>query len=198
MLSQTFNLVDESWRAREGRRTKVKRLIKAGAVVILASNISFTVLEWQLYPPLLIVFPLLWAMSLLGVYFFWLSARRPDLATISLGPTEVVLGRVDGTSRRIPLDSLKADVYLREYVDAPGRPSDRRGIYSRYAVNFGDLLTMREGRPAALTKEAFDALVAWLPRTGFVLKKTSRLKPAGGRLVMVQVYKRTTSPRGSG
>lgn len=112
-----------------------------------------------------------------------------------VSPTGVLLGRKDGTSRRIPLESLRADIYLREFIHAPGEPSDSERVSHRYPVSFGALFDLKEGRPATLTKEARDGLMTWLPQAGFILKKTSRHKIRGRTVMVMQVYRRPRARR---
>lgn len=195
MLSQTFDLVDEGWHRRESRRGRAKRIVKAGAVIIVAPSIFFALVEALLYPPFVILIVVFGGLSAFGVYALWIQVRAPDFVSMSLDPTGVLLGRKDGTSRRIPLESLRADIYLREFIHAPGEPSDSERVSHRYPVSFGALFDLKEGRPATLTKEARDGLMTWLPQAGFILKKTSRHKIRGRTVMVMQVYRRPRARR---
>ena len=84
MLSQTFDLVDEGWHRRESRRGRAKRIVKAGAVIIVAPSIFFALVEALLYPPFVILIVVFGGLSAFGVYALWIQVRAPDFVSMSL------------------------------------------------------------------------------------------------------------------
>ncbi|MGA8276196.1 MAG: hypothetical protein WB852_07900, partial [Thermoplasmata archaeon] len=167
MLTQSFNLIDENWHARELRRHR--------AVILMPVLLACLVVGTSIYvgvtaPTFLETTLLVWVLGVPIVGLVLLFGIPSERTTMSVGSSSVIFS---GPGRRVltvHLDRKRVSVILIDQSVDTRRTSGPFGTHTPY---WGVFSEVAERIP--LTAEALDVLRRELPRAGLSLYSAAPL-----------------------
>jgi hypothetical protein len=165
MLTQTFDLTNQTWKNRERQRRLANRLVPPS---IVAVGVALAIWLWIRLPgehaSLTIGLVAFGVVALIGVL---LVVNQSDPVGMTISGSTLTFTYLNGHSYSVSLDRKRAAAALLDQSAVPNIGSNPKGTLPPYLVSFG---LGQEVIP--LTAEAHAALLQALPRVGLALVKS--------------------------